>query len=282
MLEDVLFILVTCTQDESRRRGLESCIASINKENLRHPFYENLVIFDNGSAFTEPLEKLTVPATFAMSPENVGYWGALHWCLKNIDSLAARSFRYIHPVESDFTLYNLSRLNLAVDALELNPILNTVRTQEFFVNKKSRYFKNSWNPLRVRRSHVSPFNVVTGERVWFSPLDQVEGVYLTNWHAKVPALHRIEPFKMAIDKLATRDLVTELAFMEEMNGLCPRVGLLDGGIWWMEITEPSKSNKELSGSYSRPEDLKKFNYRNTRVDFIPRSYPQISVRHRSP
>jgi hypothetical protein len=277
MLDDILFVLVTCTREESRKRGLEACIRSLNSEHARVPLNGNLVVFDNASLFPEPLRELKIPAVFAMSPENVGYWGALHWTMRNIERLLGREFAFVHPIESDFTIYNIERLTEAKKAFDVLTDLHTVRTQEFSVRLKSRYFKNSWNPFRVRRSHVANHNLVTGERVWFAPVGGLNGMYVTNWHAKVPALHRFAPFQDAVEELADREQLTELDFMKAMHRRRAGVGMVDGGIWWMDFTEPPKAKTELSGSYSGADTLNKYGYRNTRCDYIPKTMPEIKI-----
>ena len=274
-LRDVLFVLVTCTQEESRKAAVETCVQSINREHGRVPFEGNLVVFDNASVHKEPLSSLRAPAVYAMASENVGYWAALRWVMQNARDLMGREFAYIHPVESDFTLYQIERLAQARAFLASNQRFNTVRTQEFSVPWRFMYFKHRWNPFRVQRSNVANTNVVTGERVRFERAPGFDGIYLTNWHAKVPALHKLAPMQSTFEELAKLPVLTEPDFMAAMHKRHPGVAILDGGIWWMDLANPAKGG--LTGSYSDATALAQHNYRNSRRDFIPAVMPRIDV-----
>jgi hypothetical protein len=277
MFDDILFVLVTCTQDLSRRRGLQACIKSINAEDKKMPIKKNLIVFDNASSYKEDLLLLGSASLFAMSSENIGYWGALNWVNNNYERLLGKKYKYIHPIESDFVLYDIENLENARQALSSLDFLDTIRTQEFSVFWRMNYFKESWSPFRVKRSHVSKYNAVTKQSVSFSRIPGHNKIYLSNWHAKVPALHRIPAFKAAIDSLAVMDLLTETDFMMAMHKSNPKIGILDGGIWWMHLAERKNRDFELSGSFSSEKDLQTFGYRKTRVDFIPKTTPYIRV-----
>jgi hypothetical protein len=278
-LSDVLFVLVTCTQESSRQRGLNATIASINEEHQRVPFAGNLFVFDNASAITEPLGNLKAPAIFGVSPENIGYWGALLWTVRNFPALAKRNFKYIHPIESDLVVRDLGRIAEAKRFLDENEAFATVRTQEFSVPWRFFYYKNRLNPFKVQRSMVSNINVVTNEKVKFRRVDGFRGIYEANWHAKVPALHRWEPFAKSLEALALLGDLSEHDFMREMHKQHPKVAILDGGVWWIGsgFAKIKESKSDIISSYTPPEVLAKHGYRTTRVDSIPSELPAVSI-----
>jgi hypothetical protein len=280
-LSDILFVLVTCTQEETRERGLNATIASLNEQHKRTPFHGNLFVFDNASSITEPLGKLTAPALFAASPENIGYWGALLWTVRNFSQGANRSFKYIHPIESDLVMGDLGALAEAKRFLDERPDFATVRTQEFSVPLRFFYYKHRWNPFRIQRSQVSNLNAVTNEKVRFLRAPGFPHIYETNWHAKVPALHRWEPFARAMEALARQPVLSEHDFMREMHRQYPKVAILDGGAWWIHsgFAEMKASRTQMTGSFTPPDLLAQHGYRTTRVDSIPEALPDIFIRN---
>ena len=278
-LNDVLFVLVACTQDKTRQRGLNATISALNEQHAHNLFSGNLFVFDNASAITEPFKNLKAPALFGISPENIGYWGALLWTVRNFEAVTRRKFKYIHPIESDLVVRDLYRVAEAKQFLEINQNFATVRTQEFSVSFRYFYYKNRWNPFRVRRSMVSNFNVITNEKVKFRRSSTFPNIYETNWHAKVPALHRWEPFAKALEVLALQPRLSEHDFMREMHRQHQQVGVLNGGVWWIHsgFALPKDSKSEIIGSYTPSEILAKYGYRTTRVDAIPSELPEVSI-----
>lgn len=278
-LNDVLFVLVACTQDKTRQRGLNATISALNEQHEHNPFGGNLFVFDNASVIAEPFDNLKVPALFGMSPENIGYWGALLWTVRNFEAVTKRKFKYIHPIESDLVVRDLYRVAEAKQFLDANQNFATVRTQEFSVPFRYFYYKNRWNPFKVGRSMVSNVNVITNEKVKFRRSSAFPNIYETNWHAKVPALHRWEPFAKALEVLALQPRLSEHDFMREMHRQHQQVAVLNGGVWWIHsgfaMLKDSKS--EIIGSYTPPEILAKHGYRTTRVDAIPSELPEVLI-----
>ncbi len=269
-MNDVLFVVVTYTPDESRERGLINLIRSLNEQ---HGFSNNLLIFDNASPRRKALCKIKAEAAFALCPENLGYWGALQWAMDNAEAVFGRRFAFIHPIESDLTLFNLERLGEGVAFLKARQDIDTVRTQEFSVGSKSRYLKNSWHPFKVRRSRVADYNGVTNERVRFEKTEGFQNIYVTNWHAKVPALHRFDVLRDAFEELAKLPRLTEYEFMKAMHRRNPKVALLDRGIWYMEDPKTQK----LSGGWSSEALREQYGYRNSRNDVMPKEFPIVDI-----
>lgn len=270
-LDNTLYVVVAYTPDESREASLHRLIASLNK--YRASFSDNLLVFDNASPRQGAYASLQTPARFALSPENLGYWGALKWSLDNAERAFGRTFDYVHPIESDLVLYSLERLAEARRFLERTPDIATVRTQEFSYRSKSRYLKRSWHPFKVRRSWVADYNGATNEPVRFEKAIGFQNIYVTNWHAKVPGLHRFAVLRDVLDELAALPALTEHEFIKAMHRRNHQVAILDRGIWY---TDDPKYQK-LSGAYSSDAMREHYAYRNSRNDVMPAQFPAISI-----
>jgi hypothetical protein len=275
--DDVLFVLVTCALEESRSRVMADVVASLNREHARTGMNRNLVVFDNGSIYKEHLADIEDAGCFAMSPTNIGYWSAIHWVLQNSERLLGRRFAYVHPLESDLIVYGTENLSRGVEFLADYPEIATVRTQEFELAHKRRYFKGSFGFMKQKRSWVASYNGATNEPVWFKSVPGHPAVAVTNWHSKVPALHRYESLKWTFEELSDLKQVSELLFMQIMHRRWPHVGVLDHGIWHINDgwTQPTKL--QVHGSWSSSEQLEKIGYRQTRVDRIEQPQGQIAV-----
>jgi glycosyltransferase involved in cell wall biosynthesis len=274
-LDDILFVVVTCTMEQSREKALRRLIQSINKQHRNIGFRDNLLVFDNGSTLTSGLERLQAPAIFAMSPENIGYWSALKWSMDHAEKCFGRSFEYIHPIESDLVMYRMERLAEAKAFLDQMPNVETVRTQEFSVSHRNRYFKNRPVFFARRRSRVADYNAITEDQVSFEKCPEFENIYLSNWHAKVPALHRMSGLKAVFEQLNQQDQITEFDFMKLMFERSRDVAVLDKGIFYTTSYRPTR--KQVSGSYSDHETLQGLGYRQSRNDSMTREFNGIRI-----
>jgi len=275
--DKVVFVLVTCSMDEGRTQMLKQVIKALNAEHNRNGIYDNFLIFDNASRYTSPLEQVNGPARLASSQSNLGYWGALLWSMQNIKSIFGREFDYIHPLESDLIVYKTERLNKAVNLLEAEADYDTVRTQEFEVAQKHRYFKGTKSWFVKTRSWVAPYNGVTEETVEITPIIGYPDIYHTNWHAKVPALHRFRALHESFEQLAGMDNFTEHDFMIKMHEREQKVALLNKGIYYSPLSIPQKGT--VTGSYSDEEALAKNSYRPTRKDKIDLLDVDVKIRN---
>ena len=125
--------------------------------------------------------------------------------------------------------------------------------------------KCHWVPFAKRRSLVSLKNAITGKRVWFQRGDSFNGIWMTNFHAKLPALNRLDSLVKVFAELSKRENLTELDFMYLYYQLHSTMALLDGGIYRMLS---SAETSHLSGSYSTAQQLAETGYHNTRVDHV--------------
>lgn len=275
-LHRVLFVVVACSREPSRALGFSKTVKSVARVHKSSPFARNLVLFDNASVYHEPLKYWQAPAMFVFSEENIGYWSALYWTLQNCENIFDGDFDYIHPVESDTLLFKLDRLAEAVRFLYTRQSYHVVRTQEFSVKWRQFFLKGKRSFLKVNRSIVAPYHGVTGEPVKFEEVEGFNHVFSANWHAKLPALHRISSIRQAFSKLKNQEVVTELDFMRTMADVNDKVGVLDGGVWRLQQHFRKDRKGTISGSYSNKEELEKVNYRASRCDRIETTFPKLA------
>jgi hypothetical protein len=274
LLEKVLFVLVTCSRDKSRDSALKNTINSLAKENRVSRICNSLIVFDNDSLFKNSLKELPNDVKIINSRSNIGYWGALDWVFKNFANISERSYEYVHPIESDLILYDTRKLTSAVRFLDRFENYHTVRTQEFSVKLPWRYFKESPAFIRKNRSCVSGYDFITKKKVRFSKIEEIPDMFTTQWHAKVPALHRFAVLKSAFGHLADLRSFKEGDFMRYMHSAAPQgIGVLDGGIYYDQLGTPDSEG--VSGSYSSQQDLDRHQYMGTRIATITGEVPEV-------
>ncbi len=266
MTANTLYLLVTCSMDKTRCDLACEVTNNLIAENITHPFFADLLVFDNASRFNEHLRIFPPEVMVVRSDGNIGYWSAINWSLTHYTELFGRNYMYIYIIESDLEHWNMFRLDECERFLEGHPEVGGVRTQEFSVMWRMLYDKKyHWAPFARRHSLVSQQNAITGERVWFRRGNSCGRVWLTNFHAKLPALNRLGAMTKVFAELSKREKITELDFMHLYYGLYPTMALLDGGIY------RNLSHSEtihMSGSYSTPKQLTETGYHNTRIDHV--------------
>jgi hypothetical protein len=266
MTANTLYLLVTCSMDKSRCDLACEVANNLVAENVTHPFFADLLVFDNASRFEDHLRIFPPEVRVVRSDRNIGYWSAINWTLTHYTELFGRNYTYIYIIESDLEHRNMLRLEACERFLEEHPEVGGVRTQEFSVRWGMLYDKRyHWVPFARRHSLVSQHNAITGERVWFRRADGRNHIWLTNFHAKLPALNRLDALTKVFAELSMRGKITELDFMHLYYDLYPTMALLDGGIYRMLS---SSETSHMSGSYSNPQQLAETGYHNTRIDHI--------------
>jgi hypothetical protein len=274
MTTNTLYLLVTCSMDETRCELAGEVAKNLIAENKNQSFFSDLLVFDNASRFEGHLKFFPTEVRVVRSDRNVGYWSAINWVLDHYQELFGRSYTYIYIIESDLVHRNMSRLDACEQFLEEHQEVGGVRTQEFSVRWRMLYDKKyHWAPFARRHSLVSQNNAITGERVWFRLGDGRRRIWLTNFHAKLPALNRLGAMRKVFTELSERDEITELDFMHLYYGLYSNMALLDGGIYRMLS---SSDTSHISGSYSTAQQLAKAGYHNTRIGYILKTGFSIS------
>jgi len=275
MTSKTLYLLVTCSMDESRASLAWDVCCNLEQQNQNYPFSKDLLVFDNASKFTDHFKVLSKGAKLVQSDRNVGYWSAIHWTLNNYKKLFDRDYDYLYIIESDLIHKDMQKLEICERFLELNPQVGGVRTQEFSVRFRKLYDKQfHWLPFAKKHSLVAQKNAITGENVWFKKDTLHEGIYLTNFHAKLPALNRIKSLNKVFAALSERSQITEIDFMNLYYREHGLIGLLDGGLYRMKSTALSH---HMSGSYSNASQLQEAGYLNTRIDRIVKSNFKVEI-----
>ncbi|MCZ8313248.1 MAG: hypothetical protein O9320_20585 [Magnetospirillum sp.] len=275
-IKNTLVLLVTCSQDESRRVLAEKVAQNISTLASEAGLASSLVLFDNASKYTDHLKYMPAHSYICCSERNIGYWSAIDWVLRNRDSLGGRGKKYLYIVESDLWHDSLLPLAECEAFLDLENSAVGVRTQEFSVRGRWRYDKGlSHVPFRKRRSLIHLVNQATGEKAWFKKTS-LNNLWLSNIHAKLPALNRIDALENVFRQLAARETFSEVDFFRLMMAQMPRIGILDGGIWHQLST--LDTSEVTSGSWSSEAELKKLGYQTTRTASIDRTMPIVSVR----
>lgn len=274
--QNTLVLLVTCSRDETRRdmavEVMQNLAAELPKAGLQNDF----IVFDNNSTFKDHLQYAPDGASVIECPENVGYWSAIKWVMDHRATLMPRTYEYIYLVESDLVHHDMHKLRAAEECLQQYPDVGCVRSQEFSVRHRWRFDKRlKFLPFHVTRSEIRLINGTTGEKAWFKPAT-IPGIYLSNMHAKLPALNRLSAMDIVFRALEAKGDFTEMDFFAEMMKLYPHCGLIDGGLFHSVFTRVRQD--QVSGSYSDAATLKKIGYqptRSARIISVPR---KISIR----
>jgi len=265
--EDTCFLLVTCSRDESRADLAAQVIGNLNALLGALHLADRFAVFDNASTFDAPLAAVDPNATLIRADRNAGYWSAIHWVLENLETVYGRSYEFIYIVESDLYHSALAPLGLCESFLRTEPRAAAVRTQEFRVASRWRFDKRfHWLPGHITRSEVHLRNAVTKEKVWFEARVDFPGLYLTNFHAKLPALNRVAAMRDVFAALAHREAFAEGDFFVEMAARHPLTGLYDGGLFHSLLERGDK--RFTSGSYSDSALLATLGYQETRTGRI--------------
>jgi hypothetical protein len=263
MTTNTLYLLVTCSMDKTRSQLACEVTKNLISENDRHSFFADLLVFDNASIFSEHLRLFPPDVRVVKSDKNIGYWSAINWVLVHYSELFRRKYSYIYIIESDLMHKNMTRLDDCERFLEDNPTIGGIRTQEFSVRWRVLYDKKfHWIPFARRRSLVSQKNAITGERIWFREGNRAQRIWLTNFHAKLPALNRMCAMSRVFAELARQEKITEIDFMHHYYAIYPNMALLDGGIYYMLS---SSDTPHMSGSYSTSQQLALAGYQSTRI-----------------
>ena len=269
--EKILIFVVTCSKSKARQSIEAKVLEQIAKIAAQNFTFFSFIFFDNNSKFKEHLEIVRDVGNIYYSSENRGLWSALNWILKNESNIYSYRHRYIHLIESDMFVNDLTPLLEIARVLDQIPELHMVRTQEFSV-------KNSWRfdkkysylpfPFHIKRSEVDLRNT-TDNSYFKSELIYEDGricLHISNLNAKLPGLHKTKSLKSVIDSLAKKPSFSEKDFFDIYAKLHNRFGLLDAGIWF-SLTD-SKNNSKETASWGDKLYLERIGYQDTRYSVI--------------
>lgn len=277
--QSTLLLLVTCSRDESRRDLAVAVAKNLAALAPAAGLDRGFVAFDNASIFDDHLAHLPPGTVICRCERNVGYWSAIKWVLDNRFKLFNREFEHLYIVESDLHHSDLVALRACESFLASEPRASGVRTQEFSVRGRWRFDKRlSFLPGYRSRSAIQMSNAITGEKAWFRRASAQSPVYLSNLHAKLPALSRLSALDAVFAQLAAMDGFTESDFFRLMMDCHPCIGVYDGGLFHSLIAWEDR-NVSLGGSYSDPADLMKVGYQPTRIASIEPATFGVRLEH---
>ena len=263
--ERTLFLLVTCSRDTARRDMAVTVTRNVVDRLSSLGLTDRLVVFDNASLYQEHLDSLPKGTRVCRSAENLGYWSAIKWMLDNVDSIADFSYDFLYIIESDLVHFDFSALGKCELFLDAELTASAVRTQEFSVKQRWRFDKRlSFLPFHVERSQVSLRNAVNNEKATFKAVKKFPGLYLSNLHPKLPALHRLGLLHEVFERLAAKDGFSEGDYFVEAMKIKPMIGVLDGGLYH-SLTTWSDRGTVISGSYASAEQIANVGYHPTRI-----------------
>lgn len=267
MTTDTLFLVVTCTLENSRMLALEEVV-----KNLRsmpdQSFLDDLILFDNASTMKESDELVSSYFKHVFkSDANVGFWSAIQWVLDNYKDLLDRDYKYLYVIESDMihTSDAFQRLEHCERFLETHDDVGLIRVEEFSVANRHLYDKRDHRPDSRRYAWVVQDNFIQKKRIEFQVADEEARIFTCNFLAKVPTVTRIDTMKQVFAKLATLEGFSETAFQQYYYEHFQKNALLDDGIFHSKLG--NDNNVTLKGSYVGDEG-RKVGYRETRSDRI--------------
>ena len=87
---NTLFLLVTCSLEESRnsitKKVTKRTVELLQSINLSH----RLILFDNASSFRDHLKYIPKVTAICQSKKNLGLWSAVNWVLLNYENILKR------------------------------------------------------------------------------------------------------------------------------------------------------------------------------------------------
>lgn len=259
-----LFVLVTCSLEESRDKVLQAVVDNLSECASRRPgLLDDMLVVDNAS--TMPATPQALKARFPhvwQTDRNVGYWSAIDWALRaHRDVLGGHDYRFVYVIESDMVHYALERLVEAESFLASRPDIGAVRCQEYSVAEQALYDKGAPMPGSCTwawQSHVHRF---TGQRIEHRP-SGVAGIYETDFLTQLPALNRLTTLQDAFRKLRLVSSFAEPDFQRLCYEPYPVNALLDGGIYHCRLG--AQGTGTTTGSWTPADVLRWTGYQETR------------------
>jgi len=256
-------LVILCSLSRDRHELAERVLSSIDFHSSELDF--DLVIVDNGSSHEHSIQRISKRNIFIKLKENIGYWEALYWCLHSKNSpLSEKNSDYLYIIESDHVHFDLRALNYVMESLDKIPTIVSARVGEFNVRKRFLFSKEmTYLPFRRYRSLISLRNAITKEIVKFRVINQERGIYIANWHARLPNVSRTSVLKEVFVALASLENFTEYDFFELMHKQSSDILVLDKGIYFPGSWSKN-SNRVLAGSWITKYKGNSSTYKETR------------------
>ena len=257
-MSNIDFLLVTCSMEQSRFEILKKVVDNLKKE--APEILEKICVFDNASKIIETQKLLKDNfSNVYISNKNVGYWSAINWWLKNIQTK-----KYTYIIESDMMHYNFSKLYNCEKYLDMFDDIGSVRLHEYDVNLKHLYNKDK--PVRDSRKNIwqSHTNKKTNKPIEFidsiSIYDSV--LWKTTFLTQLVSLNRSSTIKNCFESLSKLDKFSELDFQKLYWDHYNYTGILDKGIF--NVDDACWGTSNITGSWTSKDVLEKIGYQETR------------------
>jgi len=260
-MSDVEILMVTCCLEPTRANVLSQVIHNLNQQ--APELSASLTVFDNASTEEGVIDQLKSHFNNVYRCDrNVGYWSAIDWWL---DKLQVDPPKYTYIIESDMMHYNLKALGSCVKFLNDYPELGSMRLHEYSVKNRRLYDKSV--PVIGSRKNIwqSHINYVTGEQIVHQVIK--EPFWATNFLTHLPALNRYSAMNSSFNFLRKQTSFAETDFQRQYHSIHPKISLIDGGIFTVDLN-PCDKDKMITSSYTSPEELKRLGYQTTRYASI--------------
>lgn len=263
-----LFVLVTCSLDQSRDHVLRAVVENLRECAFARPgFLDDLLVLDNASTVTGTVDMLrSLTKNVRRADRNVGYWTAVDWCLREHQSfMRPQPYDFVYVIESDMIHYDFGRLQAAEAFLANEPCIGAVRCQEFSIAERHLYDKNEPVPGSRTWAWQSHTHRFTGKGIKHRA-SSVPGIYETDFLTQLPALNRMAMLRDAFTLLSCRDGFSEPDFQKICYDRYPVNALLDGGIYHCRLS--SLGSGAVTGSWTPQDKLATLGYQTTRCGRI--------------
>ena len=267
MLDDIFFILITCSLEEKRSLVFDKVSNNLAEIDRDFKILKNLIAFDNASTQISTIDNLKNYPNAFQSSKNIGYWSALNWCLNERINVLKRDFKYVYIIESDMLHFDFWKLEEAVNYLEENQDVGTVRTQKFSVAFKPFFSKG--NILSMFTHDAINLNAFpSGKKSWFEKSKKHKHIYRSNIHGKLVGLNRLDNLLNIFERLQKKEKVSEEDFFILASSNYKYSAIIDGGIFTDKLASRLQMGSVPMGSYNALTNNLTSEYRATRKDKI--------------
>lgn len=256
-MNKVAFLLVSCCLEPLRTDTLIQVVTNMQQEMPQ--LMPVITVFDNASTESSVVNLLKQYFSRVFQADrNVGYWTAIWWWLEQLKSDPPD---YVYIIESDMIHYDFYKFWDAVNYLDVNPDVGSVRLQKYLYAERHQYDKDRPRHDSYRADWQSHTNHASGQRVVFFD-DDTKEIISSTFLTKLPSLNRYETMKTVFDQLLNLLVFSERDFQRLYWEQYQKTAILNGGINHDHLA--SYGVNTITGSWTNPSELKRIGYLQTR------------------
>ena len=270
--KETLYLLVTCTMEETRYDVLKKCVESVKSNFSKENIDKDFLVFDNNSSHSKNDKFLLENfSNIVKSKQNVGLWSAVNWVVENYKDIMKREYKNICLIESDLVFYDTSSLPIVEMFLNSNESsdVGCVRIKEYSVKDNHLFDKAKVNSsMKTYRSRCMHMNYVSKKAVTFQETS-FKNIHISNFHSLICAINRIDFLRTILKNLATKEKFIESHFYEEAYKLRKKCGVVDKGCFFelsADINRKSPGSILIESSYTNVNKLRSLGYVETRLN----------------